>query len=145
MRRDFMTRNGLLFLIVLSALALGLAACGGGGNEAATTGGGATTAGGGGGGGGGTLQLAADPSGALKFDKTSLEATAGSVTIDFTNDSSLPHDVKLQGPGVDGEGTDTITGSSTSVTLDLQPGEYTFYCSVDGHRAAGMEGKLVVK
>jgi plastocyanin len=137
-----MTRNGLLFLIVLSALALGLAACGGGGNEAATTGGGATTAGGGG---GGTLQLAADPSGALKFDKTSLEATAGSVTIDFTNDSSLPHDVKLQGPGVDGEGTDTITGSSTSVTLDLQPGEYTFYCSVDGHRAAGMEGKLVVK
>jgi plastocyanin len=138
-----MTRTGLLFLIVLSALALGLAACGGG-NEAATTGGGATTAGGGGGGGGETLQLAADPSGALKFDKTSLEATAGNVTIDFTNDSSLPHDVKLQGPGVDGEGTDTITGSSTSVTLDLQPGEYTFYCSVDGHRAAGMEGKLVV-
>jgi plastocyanin len=139
-----MTRNGLLFLIVLSALALGLAACGGGGNEAATTGVGATTAGGGGGGGGETLQLAADPSGALKFDKTSLEATAGNVTIDFTNDSSLPHDVELQGPGVDGEGTDTITGSSTSVTLDLQPGEYTFYCSVDGHRAAGMEGKLVV-
>ena len=139
-----MTRNGLLFLIVLSALALGLAACGGG-NEAATTGGGATTAGGGGGGAGETLQLAADPSGALKFDKTSLEATAGNVTIDFTNDSSLPHDVKLEGPGVDGEGTDTITGSSTSVTLDLQPGEYTFYCSVDGHRAAGMEGKLVVK
>lgn len=139
-----MTRNGLLFLIVLSALALGLAACGGG-NEAATTGVGATTAGGGGGGGGETLQLAADPSGALKFDKTSLEATAGNVTIDFTNDSSLPHDVKLEGPGVDGEGTDTITGSSTSVTLDLQPGEYTFYCSVDGHRAAGMEGKLVVK
>jgi plastocyanin len=139
-----MTRNGLLLLIMLSALALGLAACGGGGNEAATTGVGATTAGGGGGGGGETLQLAADPSGALKFDKTSLEATAGNVTIDFTNDSSLPHDVKLQGPGVDGEGTDTITGSSTSVTLDLQPGEYTFYCSVDGHRAAGMEGKLVV-
>jgi len=138
-----MTRRALLFLIVCTAAVLGLAACGGG-NEAATTGGGATTAGGGGGG-GETLQLAADPSGALKFDKTSLEATAGNVTIDFTNDSSLPHDVKLQGPGVDGEGTDTITGSSTSVTLDLQPGEYTFYCSVDGHRAAGMEGKLVVK
>jgi plastocyanin len=137
-----MTRRALLFLIVCTAAVLGLAACGGG-NEAATTGGGATTAGGGGGG-GETLQLAADPSGALKFDKTSLEATAGNVTIDFTNDSSLPHDVKLEGPGVNGEGTDQITGSSTSVTLDLQPGEYTFYCSVDGHRAAGMEGKLVV-
>jgi plastocyanin len=139
-----MTRRALLFLIVFTAAVLGLAACGGG-DEAATTGGGATTAGGAGTGGGEALQLAADPSGALKFDTTSLEATAGSVTIDFTNDSSLPHDVKLEGPGVDGEGTDTITGSSTSVTLDLEAGEYTFFCSVDGHRAAGMEGKLVVK
>jgi plastocyanin len=139
-----MTRRALLFLIVFTAAVLGLAACGGG-DEAATTGGGATTAGGAGTGGGEALQLAADPSGALKFDTTSLEATAGNVTIDFTNDSSLPHDVKLEGPGVDGEGTDTITGSSTSVTLDLEAGEYTFFCSVDGHRAAGMEGKLVVK
>jgi plastocyanin len=142
-----MTPRALLFLIVLSALALSLAACGGG-NEAATTGGAATTSGAattGGGGGGETLQLAADPSGALKFDQSSLEATAGKVTIEFTNESSLPHDVKLEGNGINGEGTDPITGSSTSVTLDLQPGEYTFYCSVDGHRAAGMEGKLVVK
>jgi plastocyanin len=138
-----MTRRALLFSIVLSALVLGLAACGGSSNQAATTGGGA--GGGGGGGGGQTLQLAADPSGALKFDKTSLEATAGSVTIEFTNDSSLSHDVKLEGNGINGEGTDTITGSTTSATLDLQAGTYTFYCSVDGHRAAGMEGQLVVK
>jgi plastocyanin len=138
-----MTRRALPFVILLSALALGLAACGDN-NEAATTGGaGATTSGGGGG--GETLKIAADPGGALKFDQTSLEASAGSVTIDFTNDSSLPHNVTLDGPGVEDEGTDTVTGSSTSVTLDLQPGEYTFYCSVDGHRAAGMEGKLVVK
>jgi plastocyanin len=138
-----MTRRALPFVILLSALALGLAACGAN-NEAATTGGaGATTSGGGGG--GETLKIAADPGGALKFDQTSLEASAGNVTIDFTNDSSLPHNVTLEGPGVEDEGTDTVTGSSTSVTLDLQPGEYTFFCSVDGHRAAGMEGKLVVK
>ena len=135
-----MTRRALPLLIVLAAFAVTLAACGGNDNEAATTG--AAT---GGGGGGQTLQLAADPSGALKYDTTSLEANAGSVTIDFTNDSSLPHNVTLDGPGVEDEGTDTITGSSTSVTLDLQPGNYTFYCSVDGHRAAGMEGELVVK
>jgi plastocyanin len=141
-----MTRCALPFVILLSALALGLAACGNN-NEAATTGGGATTSAAGGGetGGGETLKIAADPGGALKFDQTSLEASAGNVTIDFTNDSSLPHNVTLEGPGVEDEGTDTVTGSSTSVTLDLQPGEYTFFCSVDGHRAAGMEGKLVVK
>lgn len=136
-----MTRRALAFLIVLTSLVLALAACGGGDNEAATTGAGAT----GGGGGGETLQIAADPGGALKFDETSLEANAGEVTIDLTNDSSIPHNVTLDGPGVEDEGTDTVTGASTSVTLDLQPGEYTFYCSVDGHRAAGMEGKLVVK
>jgi plastocyanin len=134
-----MTRRALPVLIVLAAAALTPAACGGG-NEAATTEGAAT-----GGGGGQTLQIAADPNGALKFDTTSLEASAGKVTIDFTNDSSLPHNVKLDGPGVEDEGTDTVTGTSTSVTLDLQPGTYTFYCSVDGHRAAGMEGQLVVK
>ncbi|HEY3106898.1 MAG TPA: plastocyanin/azurin family copper-binding protein [Gaiellaceae bacterium] len=145
-----MTRRALLLILPLAACAaavvLALAACGGGGGSATTGGGGgATTGGGGGGGGGSTVQLAADPSGALKFDQTSLEASAGSVTINFTNQSSLPHNVKLEGPGVEDQGTDTITGSSTSVTVDLQPGEYTFFCSVDGHRAAGMEGKLVVK
>jgi plastocyanin len=139
-----MTRRALPLLLLLAALALGMAACGGGGNEAATTSSTATT-GTSGGGGGSTVKLAADPSGALKYDTTSLEATAGKVTIDFTNDSSLPHDVKIEGNGVEDEGTDPITGSSTSVTLDLQPGTYTFFCSVDGHRAAGMEGTLVVK
>jgi plastocyanin len=129
-------------LLVFTTLALGLAACGGG-NEAATTSSTATAPSGGGG--GSTVKIAADPSGALKFDTTSLEATAGKVTIDFTNDSSISHDVKLEGPGVEDEGTDQVTGGSTSATLDLQPGTYTFFCSVDGHRAAGMEGTLVVK
>jgi plastocyanin len=142
-----MTRRASALVFVLAAFALALAACGGGNNEAATTGGGggATTSGGGGGGGGSTVQISADPNGALKFEQTSVQATAGSVTIQFTNDSSLAHDVKIEGNGVNGEGTDQVTGGSTSATVDLQPGTYTFYCSVDGHRAAGMEGTLVVK
>ena len=139
-----MTRRASALVIVLAAFALALAACGGGNEEAATTSGGAATSGGGGGG-GSTLQISADPSGALKFEQTSVEATAGSVTIDFTNDSSLSHDVKIEGNGVSGEGTDEVTDGSTSATVDLQAGTYTFYCSVDGHRAAGMEGTLVVK
>jgi plastocyanin len=139
-----MTRRALPLLVLLAALTLTLAACGGGGDEAATTSSTATTSAGGGGG-GSTVKIAADPSGALKFDTTSLEATAGNVTIDFTNDSSISHDVKIEGNGVSGEGTDEVSGGSTSATVDLQPGTYTFYCSVDGHRAAGMEGTLVVK
>lgn len=139
-----MTRRALPLLVVLAACAVGLAACGGGESASTTpaaTGGGAT----GGGGGGSTLDISADPSGALKFQETSLTATAGEVTIQFTNDSSLPHDVKVEGAGVSGEGTDIVTGGSADATVNLQPGEYTFYCSVDGHRAAGMEGKITVQ
>ena len=140
-----MTKRASALVIVLAAFALALAACGGGSDEAATTSGGGASTNGGGGGGGSTVEISADPSGALEFEETSVEATAGSVTIDFTNDSSLPHDVKIEGNGVNGEGTDEVTGGSTSATVDLQAGTYTFYCSVDGHRAAGMEGTLVVK
>jgi len=141
-----MTRRVLPLLLVLVASVLALVACGGGSSSsssttAAATGGGATT---GGGGGGSTVKVSADPSGALKFEQTDLTATAGSVTIDFTNMSSVPHNVTLEGNGVSAEGTDTVTGSSTTKTFDLQPGTYAFYCSVDSHRAAGMEGKLVV-
>ena len=139
-----MTRRALPLLLALAASVLALAACGGGSSSSSTTPaatGGST----GGGGGGSTVKVAADPSGGLKFDPTELTANAGSITIDFTNMSSLPHNVMIEGNGVSGEGTDTITGSQTSATVDLKAGTYTFYCSVDGHRAAGMEGKLVVK
>ena len=92
---------------------------------------------------GATLQLAADPSGALSFDTDTLEATAGSVTIELTNDSSLPHNVAVENGDVDGQ-SDTVTGDTTSLTVDLEPGTYTFYCSVAGHREGGMEGTLNV-
>jgi plastocyanin len=137
-----MTRRALPLLLVLAASVLALSACGGGSSSSSTAPP-ATTAGGGGGGGGSTVKISADPSGALKYQETNVTAKAGSVTIDFTNMSSLPHNVMIEGNGASG-GTDTITSSSTSTSVDLQPGTYTFFCSVDGHRAAGMEGKLVV-
>ena len=138
-----MTRRALPLLVLLAALALLLAACGGGSDESATTSSTATASAGGGG--GSTVKISADPSGALEFEESSVEATAGTVTIDFTNESSISHDVKIEGNGISGEGTDEVTGGSTSATVDLKAGTYTFYCSVDGHRAAGMEGQLVVK
>jgi len=136
-----MTRRAMPLLFVLAASVLALSACGGGSSSSSTTP--ATTGGGGGGGGSSTVKISADPSGALKYEQTDVSATAGSITIDFTNMSSLPHDVTIEGNGASGA-TDEITNSTTSTTVDLEPGTYTFFCSVDGHRAAGMEGTLTV-
>jgi plastocyanin len=90
------------------------------------------------------LSLTADPQGALRYDKTQLKAPAGKVTIDFTNSSPTPHNVTVatQGGSVVGH-TPTGTGSA-KVNLTLQPGSYVYYCSVPGHRQAGMQGTLVV-
>jgi plastocyanin len=99
-----------------------------------------------GGGGGGTITQAADPGGQLKFTKSSLTAKAGSVTINFTNDASLPHNLTIQqgssGPTVGA--TPTFTGGQKSLVVKLKAGTYTFYCSVPGHRQAGMQGTLTV-
>jgi plastocyanin len=128
-----MARTLVLASLVVALLAAG---CGGDGDEnggATTQATGEAT----------TLELAADPGGALSFDKTSLDAPAGSVTIELTNDSSVPHNVEVEGNGVE-EVSDTVTGSTTSVTVDLEPGTYDFYCNVPGHREGGMEGTLTV-
>jgi plastocyanin len=137
-----MTRYARLTLLLLIALTLGPAACGGGDDEAATTGAATPTAGGGGGGAGGNVQIMT--SSGIAYDESSVEASAGEVTIEYTNDSGLQHNVTLEGSGVDGEATDTITEGSADLTVNLEPGEYTFYCSVDTHRDQGMEGTLVV-
>jgi plastocyanin len=97
-------------------------------------------------GGGEDLKLSADPSGALKFDTTKLDAKAGKVTITMTNPASVPHAIAIEGNGVDQKGQTVQPGGGTSrVSLDLKPGTYTFYCPVDGHRAAGMQGTLTVR
>jgi plastocyanin len=95
------------------------------------------------GGGGETLKLAADKS-ALKFDKTSLTAKAGKVTLEMENPSQLPHAVAIKGNGVDVDGKTVGNGETSTASTDLKPGTYTFYCPVPGHEAAGMKGTLTV-
>ena len=99
----------------------------------------------GGSGAGETLKLSADPGGDLKFDKDSLTAKAGSVTIDMDNPSSTPHAVAVEGNGVDKDGETVGKGGVSKVTVDLKPGKYEFYCPVAGHEDAGMKGTLTVK
>jgi plastocyanin len=93
-----------------------------------------------------SISEAAKPSGQLKFVKPSLSATAGKVTIHFVNMSSVPHNLTIQpaGGGAIVAATPTFSGASKTLTLSFKPGAYTFYCSVLGHRAAGMHGILRV-
>ena len=102
-----------------------------------------TTSSSSGGGGGTKLKLVADPGGALKFDKETLTAKAGKVTIVMDNPSDVPHAVEIEGNGVEKE-SKTVTGASSDVSADLKAGKYEFYCPVDGHKEAGMEGTLTV-
>jgi plastocyanin len=131
------TRRLLLLLAAVLALGLGLAACGGDDEddeEPAPAAEETTEDTNGGGGGGATISLAAAADGSLAFDQSSLTAAAGEITIELTNESGIPHNVGIEGNGVN-EVSDTITEGSTSLTVTLEPGEYTFYCAVPGHRA----------
>jgi outer membrane protein assembly factor BamB len=82
----------------------------------------------------------------LAFTADQETANAGKVTVDFTNNSALGHDVVL----IDSQNkilgqTPVFQGGSKSFTATLTPGTYTYYCSVPGHRQAGMQGTLTVK
>jgi plastocyanin len=94
---------------------------------------------------GDTVDLQANPEGALAYEETSLTAKSGTVSIDFTNDSPIGHDVVVDQDGKEISRTPIITEDSAVTTFDAKPGTYTFYCSVPGHREAGMEGTLTVK
>jgi uncharacterized cupredoxin-like copper-binding protein len=92
-----------------------------------------------------SLKEEADPEGQLRYTTRNLAAKAGSVTISFANMSPLPHNMTIaQGTKALGA-TPTFQGATKTLTLNLKPGTYVFYCSVPGHRAAGMEGKLTVQ
>lgn len=161
----------VLFAMLLAAVAL--AACGGGGSSSTgeETGGaagaveeaeetaeeageeveekaeeGKKEAEGGSAGSASSVDIEANPEGQLAFEEKSVTAKAGNVTINFTNSSPVPHDVKIESSG--GEeigGTEIVSEGSESAEVELKPGTYTFFCSIPGHRQAGMEGTLTVK
>lgn len=71
-----------------------------------------------------------------------LEASAGTVTIDFANPDLIPHDFTIDELDVK-EVVDP--GGESTVSFDAEPGTFAFYCSIPGHREAGMEGELRVR
>lgn len=123
---------------VVSLLVLG--GCGGSSSSSSS---------GGGSGGGGTtvpanpgtvLKISADPQ-QLKYNTNQLSAKAGKVTIVMKNPSPLQHDIAIKG-GVNVKGPVVSQGGQSVVTINLKPGKYTFYCTVDSHESAGMNGEL---
>lgn len=151
-------KKALLVALALVIASLGLVACGGGddSNTSAPETQSESTAEGGATGGaeaeGGTagspsaVDIEAVEGADLAYTTDSASATAGKVTINFTNPQPIPHDVDVEDAnGEDVGETELISEGSDSVKLDLKPGSYTFFCSVPGHREAGMEGTLTVK
>ena len=130
-------------------LSLAVAGCGGSSSSNSTSAGTtpSTTAGGGTSAGGQTLKLSADPSGAVKFNTTSLQAKAGKVTLQMTNPSSsgVEHGIAVEGNGVDQDGQIVQPGNTSTLAVNLKPGKYEFYCPFDSHKQQGMEGTLTVK
>ena len=85
------------------------------------------------------------PSGALAYEFGRAEAPPGPLTINSVNESSVDHNIALEGDGVDEVGEIVKDGGTSTVEAEVQAGEYTFYCSVPGHREGGMQGTLTVE
>ena len=80
----------------------------------------------------------------LAFNHKTLTAKHGKVTLVMSNPSGTQHAIAVEGHGIDKDGKTVGKGGTSRVTVTLKKGTYTFYCPVDGHKAAGMKGKLVV-
>jgi plastocyanin len=91
---------------------------------------------------GGTLQIDADPTGQLAFVTNTATGGPGQITVKMTNKSGTPHDIVIDGKG---KGEIVKDGGVSQFQASFTAGSYTFYCSVPGHRQAGMQGKLTVK
>ena len=99
-----------------------------------------------GGGAGHALSVSANPEGQLKYSTNALTAKAGKVSITFTNMASLSHNLTVaSSSGAQVGATETFQGGSKTLALNLTAGTYKFFCTVPGHRAAGMEGTLTVQ
>ena len=136
----------LAALLAVCAIApFALAACGGGDEESSDTGGTETAAdpnpstd---------TLDVAAVPDGSFEFEQDSLDADAGTLTVSFDNPAPIAHDFCVEDEGGEELGcTELIADGDTDVAeFEVEAGEYTYFCSVAGHREGGMEGTLSVK
>ena len=82
----------------------------------------------------------------FKFSKPAATAKAGKVTVNLTNDGTTAHSIEIEGtPKGDVKANVISPGQTTTLTANLKPGKYEFYCPVDSHKQQGMKGTLTVK
>ena len=81
----------------------------------------------------------------LAYVTNEASAEAGELTITSPNPSGTPHNIALEGGGLDEKGAVVTDGGVSEITVTVKPGEYQFYCSVPGHKEGGMVGKLTVE
>jgi plastocyanin len=100
----------------------------------------------------GKLSIAANAQGQLAYETNKATAKPGQVTIEMPNMSGVSHNIAIEtGEGGASEKGSKIGASqfvskgTASVSVNLKPGTYTFFCEAPGHRAAGMYGTLTVK
>jgi len=145
--------RALSLILLVCAIAIPIAGCGGddddsGGSGTGSDSGGASantnTTAKSGPGGRQVINIAADPSGALKFNKSSLSAKSGKLSIVMANPSDVPHAIEVEGNGIEIKGQTVTKGGVSKASGDLKPGSYEFYCPVDSHKQAGMKGTLTV-
>jgi uncharacterized cupredoxin-like copper-binding protein len=143
------TRRLVALLVLGAAFAVPIAGCGGSSNDsstssaasnASTTGTAAAATGP-----GGTVDLAATE---YKFNPSDPTVKSGQVTLKETNDGQTTHSLEIEDvtPGHDQklEG-DVAPGQSGTLTVNLKPGKYEFYCPISNHKELGMEGEITVK
>ena len=160
-----MTTTRLTIGLAAAVLAVGVAnGCGGGSSSSSSSAppstqepatstpatggsstGGSSTGGSSTGGGGTVVEIDIAQSG-FAFVKSKATAPAGKVTLKAMNPQSTPHNISIESDdgSVDQDGPNVSDGGVSQVTVTLQPGKYTYYCSVPGHEDAGMKGTLTV-
>jgi mono/diheme cytochrome c family protein len=93
----------------------------------------------------GTLNIDANPTGALAFTAINALAPPGQVELVMKNPSNIQHNIAVKDGGLDEKGPVVGSGGTSRVSASLKPGKYVFYCSVPGHEDGGMKGNLTVK
>jgi uncharacterized cupredoxin-like copper-binding protein len=69
----------------------------------------------------------------------------GMVTIAVRNAGSIQHALEVHGSSGDSRTAAIAPGRMARLTVELQrPGSYVWYCPIDGHRARGMRGTIVI-